>query len=83
MAPASASPQPPADRSDIARSAGQGSDIAQGGGHGSNVDCREEGGQREQVDKQDGVYGPLGVERLVKEDGRALILYTRRERRHE
>jgi hypothetical protein len=25
------------------------------------------------------IYGPLGVERHVKEDGRALILYTRRE----
>ncbi len=32
-----------------------------------------------QARKAPEVYGPLGIERHVKNDGRALILYARRE----
>ncbi|HXC23413.1 MAG TPA: hypothetical protein VNU28_02405 [Solirubrobacteraceae bacterium] len=63
MAPASASPQPPSDRSDIAQSA--------------------EHSQHRQAGTQHEVYGLLDIERHVKDDGRGLILYARREREHE
>jgi hypothetical protein len=33
------------------------------------------------VGEEPEVYGPLDVERHVKDDGRALILYAHRERR--
>jgi hypothetical protein len=55
----------------MARRGGQGSDIAQSAEHG----------QRQQAGERREVYGPLDIERHVKEDGRRLVIYARR--RHE
>jgi len=73
MASASASPQPPSGRSDAAEHGGRGPETGRRGGNA----------RHERADEQDELYGPLGVERLVKEDGRVLIIYARRERRGE
>lgn len=69
MAPASASPQPPSNRPDEV-------------GYG----CPEPEATRRGEQDRDGQaqgryadYGPLSVERHLKQDGRALILYARLE----
>lgn len=71
MAPASASPQPPFSRPDGAAHAEQPEECQRG-----------EPGRHERAD-EDERYGPLDIERLLKEDGRALIFYARRERQDE
>lgn len=47
--------------------------------HRSDVARSRRRDQREQAGKQREVYGLLGIERHVKDDGRGLILYARRE----
>ncbi len=70
MAPASASPQPPSARPDEGRQGGQEPETNRRGeqDHDGHAQGRDE------------VYGPLSVGRQVKQDGRGLILYARRER---
>ncbi|HTA98245.1 MAG TPA: hypothetical protein VK730_11460 [Solirubrobacteraceae bacterium] len=69
MAPASASPQPPSGRSDEARHGRQEPEGAR----------RGEQDQGRNAQERCTVYGPLSVERHLEQDGRALILYARRE----
>jgi hypothetical protein len=86
MAPASASPHPPSGRSDIAGSEGQGSEADRRGGIGALRSQAARRGDRdpdENAEARYEPYGPLDIERHAKEDGRALILYARRERRDE
>jgi hypothetical protein len=71
MAPASASPPPPPDRSEI--------------GQGGRCDADGQGEQCEGLEREgEGqaceTYGPLDFERHVKDDDRVLILYTHRKR---
>jgi hypothetical protein len=44
----------------------------------SDVAQREEQAEQGQRGEAAGAYGPLGIQRYVKDDGRALILYARR-----
>jgi hypothetical protein len=53
--------------------------MAQDGVQRSDIARREGRGQHEQAEEQPELYGPLGIERHVKQDGRALTLYARRE----
>lgn len=69
MAPASASPQPPSNRPERVGHAGQESGTA----HRGKSDQEGHAGGRCEA------YGPLSVERQIKRDGRALILYARLE----
>jgi hypothetical protein len=69
MAPASASPQPPSDRPERVGLGGRESRAAHRG-------KPDQGGHAEERYE---AYGPLNVERQVKRDGRALILYARLE----
>jgi hypothetical protein len=66
MAPASASPQPPSGRPDETGYVGQ------------KAATRRDG-QDQEAQGQYTDYGPLSVERHLKQDGRALILYARLE----
>jgi hypothetical protein len=69
MAPASASPQPPSGRPDEAAHGGQEPEATRRGEHD----------QPGHAQRRYEVYGPLSIERHLKQDGRSLILYTRRE----
>jgi hypothetical protein len=66
MAPASASPQPPF------RDPGE-------TGQEGQATRRDEQDRDGHVRGREEVFGPLSVERHLKQDGRALILYARRE----
>jgi len=68
MAPASASPQPPSNRPERVGQGGQESRTA----HRGEPDQGHAEGRYE-------AYGPLSVERQIKRDGRALVLYARLE----
>ncbi|MFZ1927338.1 MAG: hypothetical protein WAU42_14510 [Solirubrobacteraceae bacterium] len=73
MASASASPEPPSNHPDAAGCAGQKPEIGK----------RGESPRLDRAKEQGELYGPLGLERLAKKDGRALIIYARRERQGE
>jgi hypothetical protein len=72
MAPASASP-PPCDRSEIGQRGRRDADKQ------DRQDEKEQDKRKHSEGKHE-TYGPLDIKRDVKDDGRALILYTRRER---
>ena len=79
MAPASASPQPPSGRPDPGGQREPGPDATRGAAPAaseSDAPLREGPDPRELAHRQDESYGPLSVERQIKQDGRALILYA-------
>ncbi len=78
MVPASATPQPPSDRPDPGDLGEPGSDATLAA---SEVGAAPRKGSEsgEPVQSQGESYGPLSVERQIKPDGRALILYARLE----
>lgn len=69
MAPASASPQPPSGRHKEAAH----------GGQETQAPRRGEQDREEHAQEPHEAYGPLSVERHLKQDGRVLILYARQE----
>jgi hypothetical protein len=80
MAPASASPQPPSGRSDPGDPGEQESDAARSkalAAPESDTTPREAPNPHKLAHEQAENYGPLSVERQIKQDGRALILYAR------
>ncbi len=84
MASASASPQPPSGRSDTTGWGEPESDAMHREAlvtSGSETIRREGHEPHELAEERYTDYGPLSVERHLKQDGRGLILYTRRQRR--
>ncbi len=82
MASASASPQPPSDRPDTAGREEPGSDATRREAleaSESDATRREGNDPYERAKEGHAAYGPLSIERHVKQDGRALILYARVE----
>jgi hypothetical protein len=82
MARASAS-LPPPNRSEIGRRERQSADAQGRRGEGEPDKGEQGGGEQDWGGPDKGglgeVYGPLDIERNVKDDGRTLILYSRRE----
>jgi hypothetical protein len=82
MAPASASPQPPYGRSDTASREEPGSDAVHREALESSEpeSIRPEGHAPHELAKERcEICGQLSIERHLKQDGRTLILYARRE----
>jgi hypothetical protein len=65
----------------MAGGAGQGPDAERRGRGALRSDAGHSGGgdRHEDAEERHEPYGPLCIERHIKEDGRALILYARRK----